>query len=937
MSAAERSGGAPEPASGPLSEPAPPAEEDTARDSIAGGGASPPARRAAARPHPASGDAPPAPDPPVLRQYAAVKARHRDALLLFRMGDFYELFYQDAELAARALNITLTARGRGTAHEAPMCGVPHHALDAYVARLVQLGHKVAICDQVEPPGRGRKLLRREVTRVITPGTLADPQQLEARAPHHLAALCVAGEAAGVACVDLSTGHFQVAQISSGVREVWDLLGRLSARELIHPAGAPPPPPPAGAALPPLSPVPDWAFGMETAAQSLTEHLGTRTLAGFGLETAPQGVRAAGALLHYLRDTQKSALRHIDRLALLDVSAHVGVDESTRRNLEIVEPLREGRREETLLGVMDETVTAPGGRLLREWLLHPLRDPGTINGRLEAVAEMVEDAPRRQRLRQSLRGVHDLERLLGRAALGTAQARDLLALRDSLGRLPEVRSRLEGCGAPLLSRAGQEIDPLEDLRSRLAAALADDPPAGLREGGLLRSGYDAEVDELRTLRHDARSTLAALEARERQRTGIASLKVRYNRIFGYFIEVSRSNLERVPPDYERRQTLTGAERFVTPELKQYEEKILSAEERLQELEYQRFVELRDLVASQAGRLRATANAVARVDVLSALGELAARRGYCRPQVDDSGRVEIREGRHPVVEALRPAEPFVPNDTRLDRDGEQILILTGPNMGGKSTYLRQVALITLMAQCGSFVPAAAARVGVVDRVFCRVGASDSLAQGQSTFLVEMQETANILHNATPASLVLLDEVGRGTSTFDGLSLAWAVVEYLHERPAMRAKTLFATHYHELTDLARMYPRVRNYRLAVREWKEQVVFLRRVEEGASDRSYGIQVARLAGVPREVIERAREILRNLESEEYSADGMPRVGRSARRRAAQPALPLFPAGHETAAAPEHDPVLRRLRDLDADRLTPLEALAILADLAAQVRARGPE
>ena len=867
-------------------------------------------------------------DPPMLRQYRAVKARHPDALLLFRMGDFYELFYEDARTAAAAVNITLTARGRGTPHEAPMCGVPHHALDSYVARLVQLGHRVAICDQVERPGQGRKLLRREVTRVVTPGTLSDPQQLEARAPHHLAAVCAGENGTGIATIDLSTGHFQIAQTASDPRDVWDLLDRLSVREVIHPAAAPPPVFP-GLTPPPLTPAPDWTFGREAAEQGLSAHLGTHSLAGFGLDAAPHGVRAAGALLHYLRDTQKSALRHIDRITLHDPARQVGLDEATRRNLEIVDPLRAGRREETLLGVMDEAVTAPGSRLLRAWVLHPLRGAREIEDRLEAVAELVADSAGRQRLRQALRGVHDLERLLGRAALGTAVARDLLALRDSVARLPQVRTRIAAARSPLLALSLQAIDPLEDLRSALAGALADDPPAGLREGGLLRAGFDAEVDELRALRHGARGALAAIEARERGRTGIGSLKVRYNRVFGYYIEVSRANLERVPPDYERRQTLTGAERFITPELKELEEKILTAEERLHELEYQRFVGLRDTVVSAGGRLRATAEAVSRVDVLAGLAELAARRSYCRPRVDESGTIEIIEGRHPVVEALRPGEPFVPNDARLDRDDGQIRILTGPNMGGKSTYLRQVALSVLMAQAGSFVPAASARIGVVDRIFCRVGASDSLAQGQSTFLIEMQETANILHNATPDSLVLLDEVGRGTSTFDGLSLAWAVVEHLHEKPQARAKTLFATHYHELTDLARMYPRVHNCRMAVREWKDQVVFLHRVEDGASDRSYGIQVARLAGIPPEVIERAREVLHNLESEEYYADGTPRVGRSSRRAAPpQPVLP-FPSGPEENAL---RPLLDRLRSLDVDRLTPLEALAELAGLVRSAR-----
>ncbi|MFQ5877178.1 MAG: DNA mismatch repair protein MutS, partial [Acidobacteriota bacterium] len=823
---------------------------------------------------------------PMLRQYRSIKAEHPDAILMFRLGDFYEMFFDDARVAARALSLTLTSRGRGTRAEAPMCGVPYHAAEGYVARLLRQGFRVAICDQVEDPRVAKGIVHRAVTRVLSPGTITDPAQLPPRAPNYIASITVAGDPArgrpgegyGCAYLDLSTGDFRIAE-HRGPRARESLIEQLAwfaPREVVLSDAER-----TQASLPPealdgvlASRAPSYAFASETAYRALLERFGTASLEGFGCEGRSLAVSAAGGLLHYLQETQKADLRHVTRVVWHDAGDAMILDAATRRTLEVAENSRDGGRDGTLLAALDHTETPMGGRLLRDWILRPLLCVRPIEERLEAVGFLVEHPTERAALRGLLRRVHDLERLLARCSLGTASARDLLALRDSLGVLPAIRALGVALVPRLLARLVAGLDVLGDVHHRIAATLADDPPASVREGGLLRDGVDPELDRLRAMRRDGRAYLAAVETRERTRTGIGSLKVRYNKVFGYYIEVSRANRELVPADYERRQTLVGAERYVTPELKEYEAKVLTAQERIAALEYERFVALREGVAAAAPRLRATARAVAALDAVASLAEAAAANRYARPVVDDSLVIRIAEGRHPVVERALQRERFVPNDCLLDAEDRQILILTGPNMGGKSTYLRQVALIALMAQAGSFVPASEARIGLVDRIFSRVGASDHLARGQSTFLVEMNETANILNNATRRSLILLDEVGRGTSTFDGLSIAWAVAEHLHDNPRVAARTLFATHYHEMTELALLRPRVKNLTMAVREWNERIVFLRKVLEGAADRSYGIQVARLAGLPAAVIERAREVLLNLEREELSRDGRPKLAR---------------------------------------------------------------
>ncbi len=879
----------------------------------------------------------------MLRQYHAMKQQHPGAILLFRMGDFYEMFYEDAQEASRLLDITLTARGKGTDNVAPMCGFPHHQLEPYTARLVSAGRRVAVCEQMEDPRQAKGLVKRSVVRVVTPGTLTDPQQLEAKENRWIAAVAAHGETLGAAFLDASTGEF-VAWQSPPEGEPWEALASrfdaLTPHEVVHAEGF------AwdqrfrerrlGRVL--LTEQEPYGFAPRPAAELLERHFRVASLDGFGLRDRPAATAAAGGLLLYVQETQKSGLEHIDRLSLHEPSETVLLDPATRRNLELERSIRDGGRQGSLVQAIDETVTPSGGRLLRRWLLGPLRDPAHIEARLDAVEELLAHPELRRQARERLGGVHDIERLLARAVGGTANARDLLALRSSLERLPGLVEALAGLRAALARGILDGLDPCDDLAGLLARGIADDPPAGLREGGVIRDGFNAELDELRAISRDGKSYIASLEAKERQATGIQSLKVRYNKVFGYFIEVSKANLHLAPEHYHRKQTISTGERFVTPELKEYESKVLGAQERIESLEYELFGELRRETAAQATRLKAAARAAAEIDVLAGLAECASLHDYRRPTVGRGTRLRVSGGRHPVVEQSLTERRFVPNDTSLDAAGEAIAILTGPNMGGKSTYLRQVALIVLLAQAGSFVPAEQAEIGVVDRIFCRVGASDSLAEGQSTFMVEMTETANILHHATHESLILLDEIGRGTSTFDGLSIAWAVVEQLHARRPTPPRTLFATHYHELTELAVELPAVLNCRMAVRERGDDVVFLHRVEPGAADRSYGIQVARLAGVPAAVVARAKEILGNLERDEYGRDGLPR--RARRHGAGPPGAEqptLFPGltGPAPAAPREDDDepadptageVLAELRSQDPDRMTPLQALERLAE-----------
>ena len=871
---------------------------------------------------------------PMMRQYLEVKARYPDALLMYRMGDFFEMFFDDARQAAPILEVQLTARQKGTENETAMCGVPHHALEGYLAKLLAAGLKVAICDQVEDPAQAKGLVKREVTRVVTPGTLSDPGLLEGKEENFLAALVWEREEGAGAFLDLSTGSFFVRRWPSPEEAVED-LALMRPREVLFHGGEDGFP----------SAVSEWAerecpcrtplagdrlFDPRRAGELLLRQFGAGTLRGFGLDEGEPAVRAAAAALAYAQETQKSGLSHIRGLAVREARDRLILDASTLANLEVFTSQRTsvsgtGRRRSTLLAVLDRTVTAPGGRTLREWLRRPLVDPGEIAGRHRAVGVLAAGNAARERLRERLARVADPERLLTRAVLGTLTPREAAALRDTLAEMPAVLAELTGLtaldpGAAPLLEGLTETDPLPELHAELARMLEAAPAPSLQDGGVIAAGVDEELDRYRSLTRDSKRHILALEARERERTGIASLKIRYNKVFGYYLEVTRANQERVPADYIRKQTLVNAERYVTPEIKELEEQILSAEEKQIELEQRFFRELVAKITAEAPALTALAAALGTLDALASFAEVAARHRYVRPKMADSGGpLVIREGRHPVVEqASRDA--FVPNDAELDGESAQIVLLTGPNMGGKSTYLRQVALIVLMAQAGSFVPADEAVIGVCDRIFTRVGASDDLARGESTFMVEMIETANILRHATERSLVILDEVGRGTATFDGLSLAWAIVEYLHEH--RKPKTLFATHYHELTELASLLPRVVNRTMAVKEWEERIVFLRRVVPGSADKSYGLHVARLAGLPGGVIDRASEILSNLEAQEYDpSTGKPRLARgSSAPDTGEPSqLTLF-------APPEHV-VASLLRDVDVNQLTPLAALNLIHSL----------
>jgi DNA mismatch repair protein MutS len=885
-----------------------------------------------------------------MRQYLEAKRQYRDAIVFFRMGDFYEMFYEDALVAARALDLTLTSRSKDAdGGSIPMCGVPYHAAETYLTRLVKKGFRVAICEQVEDPRKAVGLVRREVVRVVSPGTFTEGGYLEAREPAFLMAVAPIGWAAdgppaaalgtpsrpqsaapeaaaiGVALLDLSTGEFLAAEYPGrdGLQALRDELSVLRPREILVPADAPlerllPAAARNGASVTPLDP---WAFDADGARRELLGQFRTHSLEGFGLEGHAAAIRAAGAMVHYLKDTQKTDLSHLRGVTFKEHADRLIVDPLTLKHLEIVEA-SDGGRTGSLLNELDRTMTPMGARLLRTWLIRPLLSLERIRDRLDAVEDFAFRTTERGRFRDALRSVHDVERLVARAALGTAGPRDLVALRTSLAAVPRLRQLLEAFQAPYVASLAAELDEVAEVRDAIAHTLVDEPPALAREGGCIRGGADAEIDDLRTISTSGKQIIAELEEQERARTGIASLKVRYNRVFGYYIEVSKSNLHAVPPDYHRKQTIAGGERFVTPALKAHEERVLGADERILERELEMFDALRARVAAEALRLQDTARAAATLDVLAGLAEAAAQHNYVKPHVHDGDELTILDGRHPVVERYSP-DPFVPNDTQLDGRDRQLVILTGPNMGGKSTYLRQVAIISLMAQAGSFVPAREAKLAILDRVFARVGASDNIARGQSTFMVEMQETANILHSATSRSLVILDEIGRGTSTFDGLSIAWAVAEHLATNTRARPKSLFATHYHELTELADTMPGVVNAHVAAREWHDDIVFLRKVVAGRSDRSYGIQVARLAGLPPSVIGRARAILDALEEDALARGGRPTVTRAGPDARQQ--LALF----ETAQPA--DALARRLKDVDVNRLTPLEALALLADLQREV------
>jgi DNA mismatch repair protein MutS len=826
---------------------------------------------------------------PMMQQYRDAKARNPGILLFFRNGDFYELFEEDAELGARLLGITLTRRDK----EIPMAGVPHHALERYLAKLLQAGQRVAICEQLEEASQARGLIRRDVTRVLTPGTLTEDSLLDPRRSNHLAAVFALGTEVGLAWVELSTGKFQAADVSW--QQLSDELGRLGpaeclcaekdaerAMDRLHVAA------PAMA----ITPRPDWTFDPASARAALMQHFGVTTMEGFGFEDRQPCLVAAGALVQYLQETLKASLGHLGRVSAYRLDRFLFLDEVTRRGLELTSTLREGERQGSLLSVIDRTVTPMGARLLQEWLVTPLAEIAPIEARLDAVGELVDEGPLRQELREHLGDGYDLQRLTTRVSTGRATPRDLAAIGRTLRLLPRVKAKITARRAALLRELESRLELCTDLRQALDAALVDDPPLTAREGGLIRPGFNQELDELHAVTRDGKAWIARFQAQEIARTGIASLKVGFNQVFGYYIEVTHTHAAKIPSDYQRKQTLKNAERYITPELKEYEEKVLTAEDKAREREYELFLALRDQVAAQTTRLLQTAEVLATLDVLASLAELAVSRQYCRPQLSEEPVLEIQAGRHPVLDQTSPPGTFVPNDVILDPAQGLLWLITGPNMAGKSIFIRQVALITLLAQMGSFVPAVSAKVGIADRIFTRVGASDELSRGQSTFMVEMTEAANILNNATSRSLVILDEIGRGTSTFDGVSLAWAITEFLHNQVGCR--TLFATHYHELAELAETLPALRNYNVLVREWQDEIVFLHKIAPGSADKSYGIHVARLAGVPPEVLDRAKEVLERLEAHHVDAPVRPPPPRRRRRDRLEQPPSLFGDGEET-------------------------------------------
>ncbi len=859
----------------------------------------------------------------MMEQYFRIKNNYKDTLLFFRLGDFYEMFYEDATIASSVLEIALTSR-----QEVPMCGVPFHSVNAYLLKLLKKGYRIAICEQVEDPKAAKGVVKREVVKVLTPGTAVELELNESKENTYIASLFLKKEGWGLAVVDLASGDIKTVQNDSGEKRMLaDELFKTFPKEIIYPEG-----------YEDLvdgflldnemtgvvkSPVEDWSFNFSQAKNSLCTHFKVKSLEGFGLSDKTLAVSAAGGLLNYLKKMRKESLSLISKVSFTETTQQMVLDSTSIKNLELVKNLRYGGIKGSFLDVIDFTVTAMGGRLLRNWLLHPILDCPEIEKRLEAVNDFLNHIIERRQLRESLKSVLDLERLTGKISLSAAHPRDLVSLKKSLLPLPKIQSSIKCYSAKKIKEISKHWDNAEDISELIDNAILEEPAYLMTEGNIIKDNYNSELDELRKICRSGKTFIAQLEKKEKEKTGISSLKVRYNKVFGYYIEVTKPNLRFVPSDYIRKQTLVNSERFITPELKEYEEKVLNAEQRISDLEYKLFIEIREKVSNEIERLRRIASHIAKIDIFSSLGELASQRNYSRPVVNNKSQIVIKEGRHPVIEVFNE-EPFIPNDTFLNNDEDQILIITGPNMGGKSTYLRQVALICILAQMGSFIPAKEAEIGIVDRIFTRIGAMDFLSAGQSTFMVEMLETANILNNATSQSLILLDEIGRGTSTFDGLSLAWAVAEYLHEKDDVRAKTLFATHYHELTELSLTLKRIKNYHVSVKEWKDNIVFLRKIVQGASDQSYGIHVAKLAGVPSEVINRAREILFNMEKNELDDTGRPRKSYRTSNKNQDKQIMLFEQDENNEIMNE---IEQRIASCDVNSITPLEALNLLSEI----------
>ena len=857
---------------------------------------------------------------PAMRQYLEIKEKHKDCILFFRMGDFYEMFFEDAITASRVLEITLTSRNKGKDDSIPLCGIPYHAASTYIAKLIEHGFKVAVCEQVEDPKLAKGVVKREVVRVITPGLFVDAESLDAKENNYLAALTFIDNAFGLAFLDFSTGEFRVMESHDreyfitevrghNFREV--ILGdKFRTKSLLKIF-------PREMAECRINYFSEEYFDIDAAVTHIKEYFPDDRFTQLDIEKHPAVAAAAGAVLRYVTETQKERLNHIKVMEWYEMDSCLVLDDNAKRNLELFETIADHRKEGSLFYVLDETVTPMGSRKLRWWLNHPLVNHDKIRERLEAVYEMRGLHVVRGGIQKILSHVYDLERLAGRISMGVANGRDLIALKNSLKILPALRSLLLERESYLLSFLCKGMDETPDIVSLVERSIVDDAPLTIREGGIIKEGYDEKLDELISLSRSGKVGIAALEEKERKKTGINSLKVGFNNVFGYYIEVTKANTDLVPPEYIRKQTLVNAERYINQELKEYEYAVLTAEERRREREYALFVEIRDVIAKDIMKIQTTASRIAELDAIASLSEVAERYNYCLPVVDGEDRIEVKDGRHPVVERMPLPDGFVPNDLYLDRENNRILIITGPNMAGKSTYIRQVALIVILAQMGSFVPATEARIGVVDRIFTRIGAADSLTRGQSTFMVEMNEVAGILKNATHKSLIILDEVGRGTSTFDGLSIAWAAAEYIHDAEHLKAMTLFATHYHQLTDLAFTKEGVKNYTIAVKEWGDKIIFLRKIVEGGTNRSYGIQVARIAGVPDEVIVRAREILNNLEKGELDEIGMPKIARGKKSTAKNKVqLSLFMS--------EEDMIIAELKEIDVLNLTPMEALQAL-------------
>ncbi|MEJ5262757.1 MAG: DNA mismatch repair protein MutS [Ignavibacterium sp.] len=856
-----------------------------------------------------------------MTQYFKIKQQNPDTILLFRVGDFFETFEEDAKIASKVLGITLTKRSNGAAEDVPLAGFPHHAIDAYLPKLVRAGYRVAVCEQMENPKFAKGIVKREVIEVVTPGVTLSDKLLDHKKNNYVLAVYIKDDVAGLSFSDISTGEFYVYE--TRIEQLSEQIQLINPSEILHQKRDKDFLVKLLSKINPeirLTKIEDWIFNFDYTNELLLNHFKTVTLKGFGIERLQYGIVAAGIVLHYLQETQRVNLSHLNKISVYNPSDYMILDYSTKRNLEIITSMQEGTREGSLISILDKTQTAMGGRLLKKWISAPLRDVNSIRQRLNAVENLIKEKALRKDLINHLKEVGDLERLISKVCTGRANPREIVAVKTSLRKIPEIKKILNQFSDATLKKINESLKDLTELSDKISEAIIDSPPASLTEGGIIRSGFSEELDELREIAFHGKEWISNLQQKERERTGIPSLKVGFNNVFGYYIDISNAHKSKVPDDYIRKQTLVNSERYITPELKSFEEKILNAEEKIGELEYQLFNEIRNLVALEAEAIQSNARVIAMLDVFLSFAECAEEYNYVKPDVNDEDEIEIIQGRHPVVERiLSPGEKFTPNDCKLNNTVQQIILLTGPNMAGKSVYLRQVGLIVLLAQIGSFVPAAKAKIGVVDRIFTRVGASDNITAGESTFLVEMQEAANILNNATSKSLILLDEIGRGTSTFDGISIAWAITEYLHENPAVAAKTLFATHYHELNEMAELFPRIKNYKVEVREYEDKVIFLHRVNPGKADHSYGIQVAMMAGLPLFVTNRAKEILNNLESKELTPYEVKKERLKKIKSETDNQISLFEF--------KDDELRTEIKNLELDTLTPIEALNKLNEL----------